>query len=54
MFRLQVLWAHNSHVGDARATDASWYRGQLNIGQLMREKYGSEVVAVGFTTHTGK
>lgn len=47
-----VVWAHNSHLGDARATE--WTRvGQLNLGQLMRERYGSEVVIVGFSTHTG-
>jgi hypothetical protein len=50
----QVLWAHNSHVGDARATDASWRRGQLNVGQLAREAYGEGAVCiVGFTTHRG-
>ena len=49
-----MLWAHNSHCGDARATDMSWRRRELNIGQLMRERYGPEAVhIIGFTTHTG-
>lgn len=47
-----VVWAHNSHVGDARATEMS-QRGELNIGQLMRERHGRDVVNVGFTTFTG-
>jgi len=47
-----VIWAHNSHLGDARATymaDA----GKLNLGQLVREKYGQDARLIGFTTHTG-
>ena len=47
-----VIWAHNSHVGDARATEMS-QRGELNIGQLLRERHGDDVVNVGFTTYTG-
>lgn len=48
-----VVWAHNSHVGDARATDMR-YRKELNIGQLCRENFGADdVVLIGFTTHTG-
>jgi len=47
-----AVWAHNSHLGDARATEMS-LRGELNVGQLMREKYGSDAVLVGFTTHHG-
>jgi erythromycin esterase-like protein len=47
-----VVWAHNSHLGDARATEMS-QRGELNIGQLVRERYGREAVLVGFTTHHG-
>ncbi len=47
-----VVWAHNSHIGDARAT--AWAElGQLNLGQLMRERHGDDVVIVGFTTHAG-
>ena len=48
-----VVWAHNSHIGDARATDMSWSRGELNLGQLCRERYGAEAALVGFGTHTG-
>jgi erythromycin esterase-like protein len=47
-----VVWAHNSHLGDARATEMG-ARGELNVGQLVREKYGSDAVLVGFTTYTG-
>jgi erythromycin esterase-like protein len=47
-----VVWAHNSHLGDARATEMS-IRGELNVGQLVRERYGANAVLVGFTTHTG-
>jgi erythromycin esterase-like protein len=47
-----VIWAHNSHLGDARATEMG-ARGELNVGQLIRQKYGSEAVSVGFTTYTG-
>lgn len=48
-----VLWAHNSHLGDARATEMGGLRGELNIGQLVRERYGNDVFLVGFTTHAG-
>jgi erythromycin esterase-like protein len=47
-----VLWAHNSHLGDARATEMG-ARGELNVGQLLRQKYGNQTVLVGFTTYTG-
>src|SRR3981081_579802 len=47
-----AVWEHNSHLGDARATDMG-QRGELNVGQLTREKYGAYAVLVGFTTHTG-
>lgn len=47
-----VVWAHNSHVGDARQTDMA-RRGELNLGQLARERHPSETVLVGFTTYTG-
>ena len=47
-----VVWAHNSHVGDARATEMA-ARGELNIGQLMRERHGRDAVNVGFSTYTG-
>jgi erythromycin esterase-like protein len=47
-----AIWAHNSHVGDARATEMKW-RGELNIGQLMRERFGGHAYLVGFQTHGG-
>jgi erythromycin esterase-like protein/predicted phosphoribosyltransferase len=47
-----AVWEHNSHLGDARATEMG-QRGELNVGQLTREKYGSEAVLVGFTTDHG-
>lgn len=47
-----VVWAHNSHVGDARATEMS-RRGELNLGQLARERFGRDAILVGFTTHAG-
>ena len=47
-----AVWEHNSHLGDARASEMG-QRGELNLGQLTREKYGSEAVLVGFTTHHG-
>jgi erythromycin esterase-like protein len=47
-----VLWAHNSHLGDARATEMS-ARGELNVGQLMRERHPGETFHLGFTTYTG-
>jgi erythromycin esterase-like protein len=47
-----VVWAHNSHLGDARATQMG-ERGELNLGQLVRERFGKEAVLIGFTTYTG-
>lgn len=47
-----VVWAHNSHVGDARATDMP-LRGELNLGQLMRERFGDAAYLLGFTTFDG-
>ena len=47
-----VVWEHNSHLGDARATEMGQH-GELNVGQLVRERHGREAVLVGFTTHTG-
>ena len=48
-----VVWAHNSHLGDARATEMGQRRGELNVGQLVREQHGRDAVLVGFTTHRG-
>jgi len=47
-----VIWAHNSHLGDARATEMGW-RGELNLGELVRRSFGRQSVAVGFTTYGG-
>ncbi len=47
-----VVWAHNSHVGDARATEVS-ADGQLTIGQLARERYGDACRLIGFSTYSG-
>jgi len=47
-----VIWAHNSHLGDARATQMG-AGGELNLGQLARERQGDRVFLIGFTTHTG-
>ena len=47
-----VVWAHNSHVGDARATELG-SAGEWNLGQLTRERFGAEAFLVGFTTYTG-
>ncbi len=47
-----IVWAHNSHLGDARATEMSQH-GELNVGQLVRERFGSEAVLIGFSTDHG-
>jgi erythromycin esterase-like protein len=47
-----VVWAHNSHLGDARATELG-SQGELNLGQLVRQRYGKEALLVGFSTFTG-
>jgi erythromycin esterase-like protein len=47
-----VVWAHNSHLGDARATEMG-PGGELNVGQLVRERYGADSVLVGFTSFSG-
>ena len=47
-----VLWAHNSHLGDARATEMG-HMGEWNVGQLVRQRHGHEAVLIGFTTYTG-
>lgn len=48
-----VVWAHNSHIGDASRTEMGLVRGELNIGQLCREGFGSQAALIGFGTHTG-
>ena len=47
-----VVWAHNTHMGDASATELG-ANGNHNIGQLMRQRYPEQTVLVGFTTYTG-
>ena len=47
-----VVWEHNSHLGDASATEMG-RRGEWNVGQLTRKRYGGETVLVGFTTYEG-
>jgi erythromycin esterase-like protein len=47
-----AVWEHNSHLGDARATEMG-QAGQLNVGQLMRERHGEATLIAGFTTYSG-
>jgi erythromycin esterase-like protein len=47
-----VVWAHNSHIGDARATGMG-AMGEINLGQLAREEWGEEAVLIGFGTDRG-
>src|SRR5437588_1869061 len=48
-----VVWAHNSHIGDARYTEMGAVREELNIGQLCRERFGEQAALIGFGTHSG-
>jgi len=48
-----VVWAHNSHIGDARFTEMGMARGELNIGQLGKQKFGDRARCIGFGTHAG-
>jgi erythromycin esterase-like protein len=48
-----VVWAHNSHIGDARHTARAQRQGEFNIGQLCRERFGDAAALVGFGTHAG-
>ncbi|HEX8192288.1 MAG TPA: erythromycin esterase family protein, partial [Allosphingosinicella sp.] len=47
-----VMWSHNTHSGDARATFAA-NRGELNLGQLMRQRHGDAAFLIGFFSHAG-
>jgi erythromycin esterase-like protein len=49
-----VVWAHNSHVGDARATGMGKDRDELNLGQLCRQRWGEQARLIGFGTHKGE
>jgi erythromycin esterase-like protein len=48
-----VVWAHNSHIGNAAHTDMGQRRGELNIGQLVKERFEDEARLIGFGTHSG-
>lgn len=48
-----VIWAHNSHIGDASFTEMGQVRDELNIGQLCRERFGLQAALIGFGTHAG-
>jgi erythromycin esterase-like protein len=48
-----IVWAHNSHIGNAAFTDMGMSRGELNVGQLTKEAFGARARLVGFGTHTG-
>jgi erythromycin esterase-like protein len=47
-----IVWAHNSHLGDARATEMS-ERGEINVGQLVRERFGDSAFLIGFSSFAG-
>lgn len=47
-----IVWAHNSHVGDARATEVSEHN-EVNIGQLVRERHDKDTYLIGFSTYDG-
>ena len=47
-----IVWAHNSHLGDARATEMA-VRGELNLGLLVRQRYANNAFLLGFSTHHG-
>ncbi len=48
-----IVWAHNSHIGNAAFTDMGQRRGELNIGQLVKEKWDDRARLIGFGTHSG-
>jgi erythromycin esterase-like protein len=48
-----IVWAHNSHIGNAAHTDMGMRREELNIGQFAKEKWGARARLIGFGTHTG-
>ena len=48
-----IVWAHNSHIGNAAFTDMGQRRDEINIGQLAKEKFKSEARLIGFGTHSG-
>jgi erythromycin esterase-like protein len=48
-----VVWAHNSHIGNAAGTEMGRVRDELSLGQLCRERFGDAAALIGFSTHTG-
>ncbi|RWN69215.1 MAG: protein-L-isoaspartate(D-aspartate) O-methyltransferase [Mesorhizobium sp.] len=48
-----VVWAHNSHIGDARYTEMGIVRDEVNIGQLCRQRFGDGAALIGLGTHSG-
>ncbi len=48
-----IVWAHNSHIGNAAYTEMGQVRGELNIGQLIKGKFDAKARLIGFGTHTG-
>ena len=48
-----IVWAHNSHIGNAAFTDMGMHRDELNIGQLAKEKWDARARLIGFGTHSG-
>ena len=48
-----VVWAHNSHIGNAEYTEMGMARGELNIGQLVKGRFGNEARLIGFGTNSG-
>ena len=48
-----IVWAHNSHIGNAAHTDMGKRRGELNIGQLCKERFDNRARLIGFGTHSG-
>src|SRR3954464_715781 len=48
-----IVWAHNSHIGNAAHTEMGQVREELNIGQLVKERFGEQARLIGFGTHTG-
>ena len=47
-----LIWAHNSHIGQARGCDMG-QRGEINVGEILKDRHGKQVVSIGFTTHSG-
>ena len=48
-----IVWAHNSHIGNAKFTDMGMHRDELNIGQLAKDRFGHDARLIGFGTHSG-